>query len=409
MKALLMLLCFCLLLPAGNAAAEEIVIFGRDGYDFLTYEGRLSDGRILMCGAQAAPGASAEASAKLVCLNPDWTLSWVYVDPACDGGKFAWAKELEDGTIGVVYLRERDVQEEGWALRFFTPDGEPTGKEISIAEDASVVNFIVTSSRLRLEICKTGGRREYRLIDWDGNETEEFSSLQLRPRGMISEPDGLVFAGDSLRNPPEIVPVILKTDLQCNVLMERPMYPVWADSEVIYYMQVAKTADGGYLCLQTETQLSGEDGTGDFRNALVKLDSWGKILWTGTEGLENVNDMCWMVVLDDGRTVLSYATAREDRLNVEMDFTQVFIWFDENGKNLGRTELDIIPEYFHRLEQYRKTEPGKEDLVPLALPDTVICMQDGLWLNAMVCLAEPVTTIMDKDSFDAVLIKIPEP
>ena len=403
------LLCFCLALPAGDASAEEIVVFGSDGYDLLVYWDTLSDGRILLCGAQAAPGGVDEASARLVCLNPDMTVSWEYVDPACDGGKFARAQELADGTIGVVYCREHDTREEGWALRFFTPDGMPTGKEISIAEDASAVFYMVTSSRLFLEIRKTGSPIEYRLIDWDGNETEGLSSLQMRIRGMIDEPDGLVFAGDSLRNPPEIVPVILKTDLQCNVLMERPMYPVWADSEDVEYLQVAKTADGGYLCLQTEFRHPGEDGEGGERNALVKLDSRGTILWTGTAGLENVNQMCWMVVLDDGRMVLSYAPAREDRLNVEMDFTQVFIWFDENGQNLGRTELDIIPEYFRRLDQYRKTEPGKEELVPLALTDTIIQTQNGLWLTAIVCLAEPVTTIMDKDSFDAVLIRIPEP
>ena len=406
---LLVLLCLCLVLPAGDASAEEIVIFGSDGYDLLVYWDTLSDGRILLCGAQAAPGGVDEASARMVCLNPDLTVSWEYVDPACDGGKFALAQELADGTIGVVYCREHDTREEGWALRFFTPDGMPTGKEISIAEDASAVFYMVTSSRLFLEIRKTGSPIEYRLIDWDGNETEGLSSLQLRPRAMFDEPDGLVFVGDSWRDPAEIETVILKTDLQCERLMERPMHPLWMDSEGIDCLQVAKTADGGYLCLQTDYCQPGEDGTGVFRNALIRLDSWGKILWTGTAGLENLNQICWMVVLKDGRTVISYSPAREDRLNVEMDFTQVFIWFDENGQNLGRTELDIIPEYFRRLDQYRKTEPGKEELVPLALTDTVIQTQDGLWLTAIVCLAEPVTTIMDKDSFDAVLIKIPEP
>ena len=50
-----LLCCFCLVLPAKDASAEGIMDLGVDGYDTLAYADTLSDGRILLCGAQSAP------------------------------------------------------------------------------------------------------------------------------------------------------------------------------------------------------------------------------------------------------------------------------------------------------------------------------------------------------------------
>ena len=212
-----LLLCLCVMLAVGCACAEktEGVNLGKSGKNSLVYGTTLSDGRILLVGTRQAPGQDA-GSGWLLCLNPDRTVSWEYTGDAADDECFDAAAELEDGTIGLMF--GHTVEHEGtykyeYALRFFTTDGKPTGKEVSIPfrGDGMIIRS-ATKSRLQM-ICTTilteAGENQYRsvrddsyLIDWDGNEAAylERFDLSYSNSDMIEEADAIEKAVDEVLN-----------------------------------------------------------------------------------------------------------------------------------------------------------------------------------------------------------------
>ncbi|MBR3429860.1 MAG: hypothetical protein IKG87_07170 [Clostridia bacterium] len=75
-------LCICLLVLCSCAFAENTVNFSGPGYDALQYACTLPDGRMIFTGYRGAKGNYQESRARLLCLNPDKTVSWEYFDPS---------------------------------------------------------------------------------------------------------------------------------------------------------------------------------------------------------------------------------------------------------------------------------------------------------------------------------------
>ena len=76
----------------------------------------------------------------------------------------------------------------------------------------------------------------------------------------------------------------------------------------------------------------------------------------------------------------------------------VYLWFDENGKKIGQTEL-LIP---------------REDAKPLSnednvevIPHGMLIMEDGLWTLYDIRI-ENAVILKEMDSVDDILYKVPE-
>ena len=80
MKRILMIL-LSLLLLVQPALAEETINLSTEGYDDLKGDYCvLPDGRIVIAGAVGVKGNYENSRARLICLNPDGTVSWDYRD-----------------------------------------------------------------------------------------------------------------------------------------------------------------------------------------------------------------------------------------------------------------------------------------------------------------------------------------
>ena len=407
-----LLCCFCLVLPAEDASAEGTMDLGTDGYDTLAYADTLSDGRILLCGAQSAPGSYKESSARLLCLNADRTVSWEYLDTAADGGRFIYARELDDGTVGAVYCRLVDYgRQENLAFRFFTPDGKPAGKETVIPDPDSDGIQISGAARTCLTAYMSGDVEEDEfLLDWDGKRT---AGLDISPNGLdrIEDGDGIVMTG--MRYVPgeeRTTAFLFKVDSRGTRLWETELPPVWTQTGLTLNHTVTRTEDGGYLVFEQMRAPSHRHGLYDFLSALVKLDAEGNILWTSKESFTDSLGMAKGAALADGKGAACLLSYHENEMSERMDNPRTVIWFDEDGKSLGSAEMNLTPQDFSHLDGYIRQKAGRGEWTPMLYAEGIIPMEDGLWMLANVALVKnPDIPVAVGESYDAVLIRLPEP
>ena len=161
-------LCLCLALLAGTACAEDMHFLSTGGWDSLEFACMLPDGRTVLTGSKLVESGE-YTGAWVLCLNPDRTVSW----EAVEGEKGGWfsAREavlLTDGTLAVVfdhYINGQDVA----AVKIYTQDGQPTGKEFEIP--GGYISMGATASWLMIR--RWGEENEpdeTLLVDWDGKE-----------------------------------------------------------------------------------------------------------------------------------------------------------------------------------------------------------------------------------------------
>ena len=139
-------LCLCVVLMFGTACAEGIRELC-SGFDRLYYCCTLPDGRVLLTGMKnRTTGDYYDPVAWVLCLNPDGTVSWEFDDRGANGySSVVQAAALRDGTIAVVFEdRQLPDREDRITIRFFTKDGQLTGKELPIP--ANCVTFRATPS-----------------------------------------------------------------------------------------------------------------------------------------------------------------------------------------------------------------------------------------------------------------------
>ena len=407
MKTLLLtLLCLCLALPAGAASAEEITDLGVDGFDDLAYMTTLSDGRILLGGVRAVDGSEEKCTDWLLCLNPDMTVSWEYLDPACSAVRCQVAAEQADGTIGTILSRYVDGVGGVNTLHCFTPDGKAV-KETALPDNDGMSITNLTKTRMLVTDNTSDDGLHIWLQDWDGNRIAECAGF-VYAHGMIEEEDGLVLAVHRMQEGRK-TGFIQKTDLQGTILWETEIPYAWPESAGMQIKSVMQTEDGGYLEIQIEAILMEDGSEAEYRTALVKLDGDGNILWTSTDGLENFTGLCTAAAMADGKTAVSFIEYQPGPGTHRMDRTRTVIWFDEDGKNLGKTELNLTPESFERLDGILRTEPDKAEWIPALYTDSLIPMQDGLQMLSFVTLIDPAYDEQYGNSYDTVMIKIPQP
>ena len=409
-----LLLCLCAMLAAGCACAEktEGVNLSTDRRNTILYGTTLADGRILLVGrSREVPGEDA-GSAWLLCLNPDRTVSWEYTDDAKDDGYFACAAELEDGTIGLVSGKMVQKPDSAYALRFFTTDGKPTGKEVNIPRRKGPVT-VQNATKSRIQLVDMGGIRkagenQYRsvhfdnyLIDWDGNEIAFLEDFDLGPfeGDMIEEADGLVMNGYELQNF-DASKAVRKTDLQGNLIWETRLECVWPDTTRADAERIIPAGDGGYIVLQVEPVQPEEDMEREYRGALVKLDRDGNILWTRTEGFE-FTDRGQLLGMDGGKIAASFTN---NSFKVE-DNPRRIAWFDENGKFLGNAEMEFGTENFPELKRLNeKPTSGIEESLNF-YGNRIIPMEDGMWMLGDFWLVQAEK----EEYYNSGLFRIPEP
>ena len=411
MKSILAL-CLCLALLAGTACAEEIreICFG---LDYMHYGCTLADGRMVLVGAKnLADGYYFEPVARVVCLNPDGTLSWEFADTGENGYVSAvQAAALQDGTVAVVFEdRQLLDREDRLTVRFFTQDGKETGKELELS--TKLVTFKATPSWLMLYGWKPEERMdETILIDWGGNELLRYDGLIL-PDGYgfaVGNTDELVLYGqDTMENSHA---KILKLDgLTDSVLWETTLdwqLPGTAEARIA---NCIRTGDGGYLAWVEESEPVKEDEWTGWKSFLVKFDAEGRVLWINREIREQKKLDGRRLYACNGKIAIPCISEPDgDPAGIA---PWLLLWLDGDGNELGMTEVELKAEDLPHLSQYVGPAGDGTYWEPFADVLEIIPMADGLW-----ALGQGDVDLMDGEKFletlpeasETFLVRIPEP
>ncbi len=394
-----LLLCLCITLLAGSALANEVVDISTDGYDCLYYRGQLPDGRVLFSGWKGTVGNYEDSRARIICLNPDMTVSWEFIDPEEGSCGFYALTVLKDGTIAALLDNSPYQKSESQKLKYFTPDGKPTGKEIDIQETL-LMDGTSPSCMWVLSTSDDGDETSMAVYDWEGNmlfrDTEGHNVIS-GARQMIEEEDGLVFAGNEsgLRTCARIA----KVDFQGNLLWETVLPLMLEGAEEGSLKDFMKAEDGGYLALLYECGPADPNGlTAISSYAVVKFSSNGRLLWKNTKPFEGKTDI-WVgrLAMYNGKLVTEIERLHNTNNSVSEPHT--FLWMDQEGNELGTTELIVKQAELPRHADLKKVYTlGFGRLIPT---------ENGLWGLESIC-QDNRDHIKAQDNTDDLLIRIPE-
>ena len=405
----ILVLCLCLALLAGTACAEEVHIICSGKSDYLNYDGMLLDGRLLLTGGKDLSDTVYYRGSWVLCLNPDRTVSWEIVDE--EYYEVRAAAILPDGTIGVVFEnRQMMDREDRITIRFYTPDGKATGRELELSTENVI--YEVNASWLMAYRWKAEERMdETILIDWGGNELLRYDGLIL-PDGYgfaVGNTDELVLYGqDTMENSHA---KILKLDgLTDSVLWETTLDWQLSDTEGSTIDSCVRTDDGGYLAMVGEARPETDENGNRWTSFLVKLDKEGRVLWTSREIFEKYKILGSRMYFLNGKLLLSCAS--ETGGDPGSIAPWVFLWLDGDGNELGMTEVELKAEDLPHLSQYVGPAGDGTYWEPFADVLEMIPMADGLW-----ALGQGDVDLMDGEKFlqtlpeasETFLVKIPEP
>ena len=405
----ILVLCLCLALLAGTACAEEVHIICSGKSDYLNYDGMLPDGRLLLTGGKDLSDTVYYRGSWVLCLNPDRTVSWEIVDE--EYYEVRAAAILPDGTIGVVFEnRQMMDREDRITIRFYTPDGKATGRELELSTENVI--YEVNASWLMAYRWKAEERMdETILIDWGGNELLRYDGLIL-PDGYgfaVGNTDELVLYGqDTMENSHA---KILKLDgLTDSVLWETTLDWQLSDTEGSTIDSCVRTDDGGYLAMVGEARPETDENGNRWTSFLVKLDKEGRVLWTSREIFEKYKILGSRMYFLNGKLLLSCAS--ETGGDPGSIAPWVFLWLDGDGNELGMTEVELKAEDLPHLSQYVGPAGDGTYWEPFADVLEIIPMADGLW-----ALGQGDVDLMDGEKFlqtlpeasETFLVKIPEP
>ena len=138
---------------------------------------RLSDGRLLIAGSKCLDESKDTTRKWLLCLNPDHTVNWEYITPEEEASTIFAASERPDGTIAVLF----DMGDEDHAapegartkIRYFTQDGQPTGKEVNLPGCVQSNSDIGVYIAQMIVPDDENEPVRYFKTDWDGNLIED--------------------------------------------------------------------------------------------------------------------------------------------------------------------------------------------------------------------------------------------
>ena len=353
-KALLLGLCLALL--AGTALAAEVMDISSEGYDIMGYALTLPDGRLVFTGCHGKPGNYMDQRARILCLNPDRTVSWEYIHPAEGSWDAGSVILMKDGTLCVRLSNDPYQTNLEEKLVFFTRDGQPTGREIPLDTKETKEGYF------RYGMCDFGiikyycthdtedRDKEYReLTDWDGNLLfRAEGNREIITDSIIEEEDGMVLIGNETGK--NGAGKVIKLDWQGNTVWET-VVPFLTDANRGAMLHCGmKTADGGYLAVLMERPL--DMSSGRWKTALVKFSSTGRILWQNAESFDRQPDSLFIDLIEyDGKYVLE-CDDRERFASLEIPIR--YMWFDADGNELGVTELSVRKDELPRLEKSKK-------------------------------------------------------
>ena len=355
-------LCLCLALLAGTACAEDMHFLSTSGWDSLEFACMLPDGRTVLTGSKLVESRE-YTGGWVLCLNPDWTVSW----EAVEGEKGEWfsAREavlLPDGTLAVVfdkYINGQDVA----AVKIYTQDGQPTGKEFEIPGD--YFSMGATASWLMIRRWSNGNEPEETLVvDWDGKELLRYDGSGI-PGGYgwpVGDTDELVLAGCDKREDSHAK--IMKLDGQTGrALWETTLDRQLPDTTEANLWPGLQTEDGGYVLMLDESGPDEDNQPFSWDCFLVKFDAEGRTQWINGESFERHNLYAYDVFSCNGR-IGAVCRLKQDE-GRERFFSLVFCWFDADGKELGITEANLKEEDFPAVFDCLNREP--DEINPAAM------------------------------------------
>ena len=402
-------LCLCLVLLAGTACAEDMHFLSTSGWDSLEFACMLPDGRTVLTGSKLVESRE-YTGGWVLCLNPDWTVSW----EAVEGEKGEWfsAREavlLPDGTLAVVfdkYINGQDVA----AVKIYTQDGQPTGKEFEIPGD--YFSMGATASWLMIRRWSNGNEpEETLLVDWDGKELLRYDGSGI-PGGYgwpVGNTDELVLAGYDQRENSHAK--IMKLDRQTGkALWETTLDRQLPDTTEANLWSGMQTEDGGYVVLLDESGPYQGIASHVWDSFLVKFDAEGRTQWINGESFERHSLNAYDVFSRNGKIGVVGRLKKGE--GCERSLSLVFSWFDAEGKELGITEVNLDLEDFSAVRDCLGREPDEMNPEPMSWVEAVIPAADGLWALAGCCVnttdSEGIRT-RALGSNEYVLVRIPEP
>lgn len=395
----ILLLCLCAALLTGSALAEDVADISGEGFDCMYYKCTLPDGRVILTGCKGTAGNYIDSRARILCLNPDMTVSWDYIDPSEGCCSFTWTALLKDGTLGVVFENSPYQTPLEKKLVFFTLDGKPTGKEVVLTEPGGMVNNASASCVWQFDYPESGGLIE-ELLDWEGKAILRYEGDDRSPfsgmEEMFEEEDGLVFAGREKGI--SGCARILKIDFQGNMIWDTVLPPESPEADRSGIHWCVRNEDGSYVALVSEDSNADAHGLSDYSGyRLVKFSPEGRVLWSNGEAFDRCPGKWYGGLAQyNGRFVVEMA---DPNLGSSKNLHAEFLWMDEEGNWLGTTELNKTPKDFPRIAKEKK---------PYTLGvTTLIPTKEGLW--ALIDYeAEKSTHLKQMDTQDDYLVKVPE-
>ena len=381
--ALLLLLSLSTVFCPASLAEDMVQIGGRSLFKTVNYRCTLPDGRLVFSGSEGNDVDYNRQSARLLCLNPDGTVSWEYVDQ--DEREYTGAVVLEDGNIAACAAGKAAV---------FTPDGRNIGREIILKGKGESASMILPGGVLTSYSRKEERDTEY--VDWDGN-------FRFRTDGAfyatLTEDDGLVMTGrDPGVGASFADAIIMKIDWQGNLLWKK-ILPSMTDergeaTDISDLDGCFRTSDGCYLA-EHKQHVKDYDHPNDFHDwreytALIKFSADGEILWekqpeTGRR-FEDVAEY-------EGKYCVSYYSG------LDIPETISYLWLDADGNELGITRRSINREDIPGLDYGRSTRMMMMELVPSGY---------GLWQNITFWSEDMNSVEKTYESMRQMLVRVPE-
>ena len=345
----ILILILCLALPAGASRAEGAVeLCCGNGDTWLGYEFMLPDGRAVLSGITDGE----QRQLRLVCLNPDRTVSWEYVS---EGAADYWCSDMvlrRDGTIAVV-SRRFSQEADDIVIKFLTPDGQKAAEDTVIPTGggslwpSSVSRNGVTLERQVEVPGKEEPDSQMEVYDWDGNMVSTYPYTFGQETGEYlretEEQDGLLLYGtDSMKG--GRAKIMKKENRDGKTLWETTVPFEWQDADWSTAALPIPTDDEGHIFQVMEMKNDPEEQ----RIRLVKLDSQGSIRWSVTEDTEK-GEHFGEVTVFNGKVV---AHLNGDENYDKLEKPRTFRWLDMEGNDLGTTELELKTEDFPGIQKY---------------------------------------------------------
>ena len=329
--------------------AEGTVKIGKKGIDNMKFAGLLPDGRMVF-GGRMEEGPDSANKARILCLNPDGTVSWEYVDQKA---RYYYETVVTDeGIIAVL---------QPGAVRLFSADGKYTGREIPLDSPGGFYLYELTTHGLLTEAKKFTG--------WDGNTLFTLADpLMYNVHRAIADEDGLILTGwESLSRGMDAQAKMMKVDWQGTILWEKTL-PLLAEGDSGWLQSSFRTGDGGYLALHTESVFHPDTEQMSYYAEVIKFSTDGEVLWTKRAADSGENpDMIFTDIAEyNGKYVVFCRKQGQSFYPGNL----LYLWLDRDGKELGTIRRSIIKEDVPELAAGRHVNSSLGQLV---------ATKEGLW------------------------------